>query len=66
MTLSMSPSGIDSVPAMYSLKTVSLSLNSAASLGMPPTCSAVCAKTRRALCTVTTVPATVSTRPRDG
>ena len=48
MILSMSPSGIDSLPAMYPLKTASLTFNSAASLGTPPSCTAVCAKTRRA------------------
>ena len=56
MTLSTSPSGIDSLPAMYPLNTASLTSNSAASLGIPPTCSAVCAKTRRALFTFTVVP----------
>ena len=55
MILSMRPSGIDASPAMYSLRAVSLSLSSAASLGIPPTCSAVRAKTRRALFTFTVV-----------
>lgn len=58
MILSMSPSGIDALPTMYPLKAVSLSFNSAASLGIPPTCSAVRAKTRRALFTFTVVPPT--------
>lgn len=61
MILSMSPSGIDSLPAMYPLKTASLTFNSAASLGIPPSCNAVCAKTRRAPLTFTVVPLTVST-----
>ena len=60
MISSMSPSGIDSLPTMYRRKAVSLSFNSAASLGIPPTCSAVCAKTRRALFTFTVIPQTVS------
>lgn len=60
MILSMSPSGIDSSPTMYPLKTVSLSFNSAASLGIPPTCSAVRAKTRRGLSTFKVIPLTVS------
>ena len=56
MILSMSPSGIDSLPTMYLLNTVSLSFNSAASSAIPPTCSAVRAKTRRALSSFTAVP----------
>ena len=64
MILSMSPSGIDFSPTMYPLRTVSLSFSSAASLAIPPTCSAVCAKTRRALFTFTVVPPTVRPSPR--
>ena len=65
MILSISPSGIDALPAMYPLKTVSLSFNSAASLGIPPTCSAVRAKTRRALSAFTVVPQPRFVLPRE-
>jgi hypothetical protein len=65
MILSMSPSGIDSLPAMYPLKRASLTFNSAASLGIPPTCSAVRAKTRRALFTFTVVPQPRFALPRE-